>query len=367
MIDPRVRKQAKILVDHSIKLKAGDKAMVVADVAARPLVQEIYRLLVARGASEIRLNLGWEELSEIYLKNATKKQLKTFPKISMDETKQIDCYIGIKSPTNTRYLSSIDPNLISDRSKVTKPILDWRVEKTRWVITNFPTEAQAQDADMSLSEYEDFVFSGINDVDWEKKYRQQEELRKLFNNGRKVRIAGTDTDITMSIAGRKTESDAGEHNMPGGEVFTSVVENSTEGYITFTYPALYYGREFHEVRLEFKSGKAVKAQASKNEEALNKILDMDAGARRLGELGIGNNYKITRFTKDILFDEKIGGSVHMALGKGYKETLSKNKSALHWDMIKDLRPPAGRAGEGGEIWLDGKLMQKDGDWVVSGI
>ena len=145
--------------------------------------------------------------------------------------------------------------------------------------------------------------------------------------------------------------------MPDGEVFTSAVENSVNGFICYTYPALYLGKEFHNVRLEFKDGKVVTATAEKNEEALNKILDVDKGGRFIGELGIGNNFAISRFTKDILFDEKIGGSIHIALGAGYEETGSKNKSALHWDMIKDLR-------EGGELWFDDKLVQKNGRWLI---
>ena len=186
--------------------------------------------------------------------------------------------------------------------------------------------------------------------------KDQEKLRISVDKTKEVRIVGAETDLRLSIAARHAVSAVGEYNMPDGEVFTSVVEGSTQGFITFTYPAINIGREFHDIRLEFKGGKVVRATASKGEEDLNKILDTDKGARRIGEIGFGNNFKINRFTKDMLFDEKIGGTIHIALGRGYKETKSLNESAIHWDMIKDLR-------EGGEIWFDDKLVQKNGRWL----
>jgi aminopeptidase len=211
---------------------------------------------------------------------------------------------------------------------------------------------------MSLSDYEDFVYAAINNVDWIKLRKDQEGLRKIIDKTDKVRIIGTDTDLRLSIKGRKSENAGGTFNMPDGEVFTSVVEDSATGIITYSFPALYMGREFNNVRLEFKNGTVTKAYSDKNKDDLNKILDMDRGARFIGELGLGNNFAITKFTKDILFDEKIGGTIHIALGKGYKTTLSKNISALHWDMIKDLR-------DSGELWFDNKLVQKNGKWLIS--
>jgi aminopeptidase len=221
---------------------------------------------------------------------------------------------------------------------------------------------------MSLSEYEEFVFNAINKVNWKEMHKKQEKLRKILDLTNYVRIIGLGTDLKLCIRGRKAVNSAGENNIPDGEVFTSVVEDSAAGYITYSFPAVYLGKEFHEVRLEFKDGKVVKANASKGEEDLNEILNMDAGARYIGELGIGNNYKITKFTKDILFDEKIGGSIHLALGNGYSETLSKNKSGLHWDMIKDLRKKPSKNQptnvSGGELWFDDKLVQKNGRWLI---
>lgn len=357
LVDERVKKQAEIIVDYSLKVKKGENVLIIADFTAKPLVLELYKKLIQKGAGEIRYKFGSYEFAEAFFKNASKKQIETFPQISMDEMKKIDCYIRISGTDNTRGLTGIDATLMSQRAKVTRPITDYRVENTRWVVTEFPTDAQAQEADMSLDDYEDFVFSAINDVDWKKKYKEQEKLRKIIDEAETVRIVGHDTDLSLSIKGRKAVNAGGSHNMPDGEVFTSVVEDSAEGKISYTYPAVYMGREFHNVVLEFEKGEVVKAFADKGGEDLNKILDMDEGARRIGELGMGNNFQIDRFVKRTLFDEKIGGSVHVALGKGYKETKSKNVSALHWDMIKDLR-------KGGELWFDDRLVQKDGKWLI---
>jgi aminopeptidase len=357
LADPRVIKQAGILVNNSLKFKKGESCVVIGDFASKPLMYELFRLLTKKGAKSVRLHWSSYDLEEIYFQNASETQLKTYPELDDYEMKKTDCYIRIGSSTNTRGLSGIDADKIALRQKVTRPLTDYRVEHTRWVVTRFPTEAQAQEADMSLNDYEEFVFSGINDVDWQKKFKEQEKLADLLTETSKVRIIGPGTDLQLEKAGRKAINAGGENNMPDGEVFTSVTENKADGFITYTYPALYIGREFHNVRLEFKKGKVIKATADKGEKDLNKILDMDKGARTIGELGIGNNYEIDRFTKDILFDEKIGGSIHVALGKGYKETGSKNESALHWDMIKDLR-------KGGELWFDNKPVQKDGKWLI---
>lgn len=357
LIDPRVQKQADILVNYSLKVKKGDNVVIIAEFEARPLVLEIYKLLIKNGASEVRIKYSDYELAEYFYKNASDDQLTHFPIIEEFEIKHTDCVIHIGSAINSRGLSSIDPNKIAIRSKVLRPLQNYRVENTRWLVTKFPTHAQAQESGMSLSDYEDFVFGAINDVDWEKVQKDQEKLRKLVDKTEKVRIIGDKTDLILSIKGRKAINAGGEYNMPDGEVFTSVVENSTNGFITFTYPAIYQGKEFEHVRLEFEKGKVIKATADKGESDLNKILDTDNGSRIIGELGIGNNFGITKFTKDILFDEKIGGSIHLALGRGYKETLSKNESAIHWDMIKDLR-------NRGELYFDGKLVQKNGKWKI---
>ncbi len=356
-IDPRVTKQAEILVDYSLKFKKGESCVVIGDFASKPLVYEIYRLLIKRGGKNIVLRWISYELDEIFYRNANGDQISDYPELEDYEMRKMDCYIRISSSTNPRGLTGISADKMAKRQKALRAITDYRVEHTRWVVTRFPTEAQAQESDMSLTEYEDFVFSAINKVDWKKVYKEQEELKNLVNKTKEVHIIGPETDLRLNITGRTAVNAGGEYNMPDGEVFTAPIENKTNGYITYTYPALYLGRDFHNVRLEFKDGKVTRANADKGESDLNKILDMDNGSRTLGELGIGNNFNISKFTKDILFDEKIGGSIHLALGKGYKENGSKNESGLHWDMIKDLR-------HGGELWFDGKLAQKNGKWTL---
>lgn len=356
-MDTRLIKTANILVNYSTKVKKGDRVVIVADIAAKPLVLEVYKACLSAGASSVRVNWDCYELGEIFYREATPSQLDSFPTISNFEIKHTDCFIAIHAPTNLRALSEVDPAKIAARMKVTKSISDYRVEKTRWVITNYPTEALAQEADMSLSAYSDFVFSAVNQVDWKKLRGKQDIIRRRIDKTKVVRLLALGTDLTLNIAGRRAVNAAGEFNMPDGEVFTSVVENSAEGIITYSYPAIFMGREFEEVRLIFKKGRVIRTEAKKGVAALNKILDMDKGARRIGELGFGTNYQIKVFSKDILFDEKMGGTIHIALGRGYKETLSKNVSGLHWDMICDLRTK-------GEIRFDGKVVQKNGKWLI---
>ena len=359
LLDPRVTKQAEIIVDYSLNFKKGERAMIRFGFLGLPLLYEIYRLLLQRGAAEVAFQpeLGEEDLMEIFLKNTGPEQRQTYPKIYDFAIHNVDCFIILDSPRNSRYLTNVDPRRMSEYSKTLKPILDYRVNHTRWIVTQFPTESSAQDAEMSLNEYADFLFAAINEVDWPRLAAQQEKLLARMDATRQVRILGEDTELSFSIKGRKAKNARGDANMPDGEVYTSVVEDSTNGHIHYTFPAIYYGKEFHNVRLEFKDGKVVKATASKGEQDLNKILDQDEGARRIGELGVGNNFAIQKFTKNILFDEKIGGTIHLALGQGYEDTKSENKSALHWDMIKDLR-------QSGELWFDDELVQKNGQWLI---
>src|SRR4030042_5877618 len=313
LTDPRVTKQADILVNYSTKVKKGDRVLIVSDWLARPLALAAYKACILEGAVEVRVNFevdeqvisrSYNEFAEIYLKHAKTFQIKAYPKIADDELKHIDCWIRLYAQTNTRGFSNINSKIISDRAQIIRSLIDYRVLKTRWVISNFPTEAQAQEADMSLSEYEDFVFKGINSVDWNKIFKEQEKLAKLLTKIKRVHIVGPGTDLWLGKTGRRAENAGGEHIMPEGEVFTSVIEDGADGYITYTYPALYLGKEFHKVRLEFKKGRVVKATADKGEKDLNKILEIDRGARTIGELGIGNNYAIGRFTKNIFFDGK---------------------------------------------------------------
>lgn len=357
IIDPRVVKQARILVDYSTRVKQGDVVCISGTELAKPLILEIYRQVLLKKAKEVITNIGFDEMTEIFYDSCTEEQLKQFPEVAMHLVENSDVWIGISAPKNTRHLSQTHPKKLSIHQKTLQPLLDRRIEHTRWVVTAFPTEALAQEADMSIRKFTDFLFRTIVNVNWQDVKRRQQRLARLLTKGSIVKIVGEDTDISLSILNRPVIADNGEQNMPGGEVFTSVVEDSANGFIHFTYPAIYHGREVDSVKLWFKNGKVIKAKAVKGESILHHMLEMDEGARFLGEIGFGNNFYIDRFVKNILFDEKIGGTIHLALGRSYKETKGKNQSALHWDMIKDLR-------KDGQIYLEGKLIQKNGRWVV---
>ena len=355
MVDARIKKLAGILVNYSVDIRKGDEIMVSGGEEAKPLLLEIARLIIKKEAYPI-LNVSLSGFSYVYFKNATEEQLKHYPKIAAYEIKNTKGIISIGSEYNTRELSNINPRRIGMRKRATKFLHDMIMKKNNWVICEYPTNALAQEADMSLNEFENFVFKAMN-RDWKGEEKRQQKLKKLMDKTDRVRIVGKDTDINFSIKDRPAKTCAGKFNMPDGEVFTSPVEDSAEGYIRYTYPIIKDGREVDDVMLWFSKGKVIKAKAKKNERFLKETLQTDKGSTRLGEFGIGFNYGIKRFIKNILFDEKIGGTIHLALGQGFKETLSKNKSAIHWDMIKDLR-------RGGEIYFDGKLIQKDGKFIV---
>ncbi|MBI5903495.1 MAG: aminopeptidase [Deltaproteobacteria bacterium] len=355
MADPRVKKLASILVHHSLGVKKGDNVLIgSSSELAKPLVLEVYREVLLAGGHP-HTSIAFEETANIFYSAATKDQLANFPKVRMFEARKIDCFVNIRATANKKALSNIDPKALSARSKVLRPISEEIVNNKRWILCNYPTNGLAQEADMSIEEYEDFLYGATN-IDWNKVKREEMKLKKLLDRASEVRIVGTDTDLKLSIKGRKAIPCYGERNMPDGEVFLSPVEDSAEGYIYYEMPAIYQGREVLGIRLRFRGGKVVEARAEKNEEFLITMLDTDKGARFLGELGVGVNYGIQKCSKDILFDEKIGGTVHLAVGRSYEEAGGKNISAIHWDMIKDLRT-------GGALYLDGKMIQKNGKFL----
>lgn len=356
MPDGRVKKLATILVGHSLRVKRGETILISSSSElAKPLVLEVFREVVKAGAHPL-VSIGFEETQPIFYEHASKAQLEHLPKTKLYEAKNIDGFVSIHAPLNKKSLSNVDPKKVGMRMKAMRPISKEIVNNKRWVISNFPTNALAQEADMSLSEYEDFLYGATN-VDWGKQKAFQKKLKRVVDKGKTVRIVGEDTDLTLSIKGRKGIMCCGECNMPDGEVFCSPVENSAEGSIYYEMPAIYGGREVTGVRLTFKKGKVVEATAEKNEKYLRAMLDTDRGARYLGELGIAVNYGIRKFSKDILFDEKIGGTVHLAVGASYEEAGGKNKSAVHWDMIKDLR-------RGGALYIDGRCVQRSGKFRI---
>ncbi len=355
MLDPREKKLADILVNYSVKVKKGDIIAVRCGLEAKNLALEVCKLILKKEAFP-KLNVGIPGYGYLFYKHATDKMLKNYPKIAEFEAKNIAGSIGIGVEHNTKEFTNVDPKKIAMRRKVLQPLSEIHLKRNNWVICEYPTNALAQDAEMSLEEYEDFVFSATNQ-DWKKMSKKQDKLKSILDKGKEVRIIGKNTDISFSIKGRQGIKCDGHRNMPDGEVFIAPVENTVEGHIHYTYPAIRYGKEVSDVKLWFKKGKVVKATASKNEDLLKAMLDTDKGSRFLGEFGVGVNYGIKKFTKQILFDEKIGGTIHLALGMAYKEGGGKNDSAVHWDMIKDLR-------KGGQIVIDGKVIQKNGKFLI---
>jgi aminopeptidase len=367
MGDPREEKLAAVLVQYSTTIERGDLVLISGMPEAASLIRAVYEeVLKAGGHPQVFLQLPG--LQEAFFRLASDEQLDFVSPVAEMIAERFDARITLRSDNNTRELSGIDPSRQARFNKAMAPLFKKMLargatKELRWVGTQYPTPAYAQEADMSLREYEDFVYGACfcDQEDpiarWQEVHDQQQRLVDWLVGKREVRIIGANADLTLSIEGRQFINSDGKNNMPSGEIFTGPVEDSAEGWVHFTYPAVTSGREVTGVKLWFEKGKVVKATAKKNEEYLLQMLDIDPGARYLGEFAIGTNYGIQRFTKNILFDEKIGGSFHLAVGAGYPETGSENDSAIHWDMICDMR-------DGGEIYVDDELFYKSGQFTV---
>ncbi|MEA2008945.1 MAG: aminopeptidase [Chloroflexota bacterium] len=367
MIDPRIKKLANLLVNYSIEVQPGDWILIRGDHIAEPLVSEVYRAVLEAGGHPT-VQMGSDALGKNRFQYSSDEQLKWISPLEKMMVEKIDASINIVATANTRSLTSVDPAKQQLFQLAHRELMATYMKRSaegnlKWVVVQYPCPAFAQEADMSLDEFADFVFSTtFVDKDdpikaWENLHDEQQVIIDWLKGKKEVTVKSPNADITLSIEGRTFINSDGKHNMPSGEVFTGPVEDSANGWVNFTYPAITGGREVEGVRLEFKDGKVVHASAEKNEEYLISQLDTDEGSRYLGEFAIGTNYGITKFTKSILFDEKIGGSFHMAVGAGYPETGSKNKSSIHWDFICDVQ-------EDSEIHVDGELFYKDGQFQI---
>ena len=367
MRDHRVDALAQILVRYSTKVSEGDVCVLQSTTTAEPLVQAVYEEILRAGGLPI-MQLTTEGAAAAFYDLASDAQLDWVPPTATWAAENADVRIAIMADANTRELSQVDPSRQSRSQKARRPLLETSMRRAaageyRWSLTLFPTHAYASEAGMSLAAYEDFFFDACLATDEEPVtawLRQSDEVRRLseWMEGREeVRVVAPGTDIRLGVAERRFVPCVGDHNMPDGEFFTGPIEDSVDGVVSFTFPAVYGGREVAGVRLRFEGGRVVDASADRGEEFLIEMLDTDDGARRLGELGIGTNYGITTATKEILLDEKIGGTVHMAIGASYPETGGLNESAVHWDMVCDLRA-------GGSIHVDGQELQRDGRFVV---
>jgi aminopeptidase len=366
-MDHRIERMARLLAAYSLDICKGDRVLINSDLAAMPLVRAFYREVVQRGGHP-EILVEDQYCYETLLKEGTDEQLLATSPAYHRAVETAQAYLTIWGNNNTRYLSNVDPERIQmvrkGRKEVEKLFMEREGRKEiRWCGTQFPTEAGAQEANMSLSDYEDFCYSAcLIDRDdpvtewWDVK-REQDRVCKMLEGKRTIRIVAEDTDLSMDVTSRPWVRCAGQANMPDGEVFTSPIEDSLNGHIRFSFPGIEMGREIEDIRLWFERGKVVKAKAAKGQDLLEQLLRTDPGACYAGELGIGTNYGIKRFTRNMLFDEKIGGTVHVAVGRGFPESGGKNFSVIHWDMLCDMR-------NGGELIADGEVIYRDGRFIV---
>jgi len=367
MRDQRAEALAQILVRYSTRVEKGDVTVIQGPTTAEPLVQAVYEEVLRAGGLPI-LQLSTEAAASAFYTLASDDQLDWVPPTAEWAVENADVRIAVMSEANTRELSRVDPKRQARAQKARKPLMDTSMRRAaageyRWTLTLFPTHAHAAEAGMSLAEYEHFFYSACLALDpdpvtaWQ---RQSDEVKRLagwIQDKEEVHLKGPGTDLRLGVRGRTWIPCVGEHNMPDGEFFTGPIEDAVDGEVAFSFPATYGGREVSGVRLRFDGGRIVDASADKGEDFLQEMLDTDDGARRLGELGIGTNYGIATGTKEILLDEKIGGTVHMAIGMSYPESGGTNDSAVHWDMVLDLR-------NGGSITVDGQELQRDGEFKV---
>jgi aminopeptidase len=367
MRDPRIENLARILVGYSTEVKEGDTCLIEGPSAAEPLVAAIYEQVLLAGGLPV-VSLSFDGQQAAFFKHGSDRQLEWISPLSSWAAEESDCRIAIWADTNTRELSNVEPERQTLRRAATRELMQTMMKRAsegehRWVGTMYPTNAHAADAEMSLVDFEDFYYHAClaDDPDplgaWKRTSEECHRLAEWIEGREEVRITAEGTDLKLGIAGRHFIPCDGEHNMPDGEFFTGPIEDSVEGEVTFHLPATIGGREVAGVRLKFEAGKVVDATAERGEEYLISMLDTDEGARRLGELGIGTNFGIEHGTRSILLDEKIGGTVHLAVGASYPESGGVNESAVHTDMVCDLR-------RGGRVDVDGEVLQEDGKFAV---
>jgi aminopeptidase len=365
--DSRVARLGELIVSYSLELERGQILRVDVPPVAAPLAVELYRAALRAGGHPYA-NVELEQLPEILVKKGNDDQLEFLSPIAAAEIEFVDAIVTVWAESNTRALSRVPPErhqrLIASSRRLAKR--RWEriaAGELRWCGVVFPTAAHAQDAEMSLDEYEQFVFrachvEGTEDpvAHWNGVSDELNRRAEVLGEAREIRIVGPNTDLRLGVEGRKWQPADGRYNMPDGEVYTSPHEAATEGEIRFTFPALFRGREVEDIRLRFEGGKVVAAEAARGLEFLEALLEVDDGARRLGEVAFGLNYEIDRFTNNTLFDEKIGGTMHVALGSAFEELGGRNTSALHWDLVCDLRAD-------GEVYADGELVWQAGRFV----
>jgi len=379
MRDPRIDALARVLVEYSTGVMPGQLVRISGDPVGMPLVEAVYERVLKAGAHPmVRLTPG--ELNDLFYEHAGQEQLEYVNPLALEEMKTIDVSIGMWADTNTKSLSRVDPARQGVASSARRPLTKVFFERAaqgelKWSGTQFPTLASAQDAEMSLRQYEDFVFSAghLDAPDpvavWKQIHERQQKVVDYLNGKKMMHFqTPSGTDLHVNVEAMAWINCDGHENFPDGEVFTGpnlkAPDGGVNGVVKYSFPAVHHGREVHDIELTFEKGRVVDAKASKNLDFLIAMLDQDEGARSVGEIAIGTNYSITQYTKNTLFDEKIGGTFHAAVGAGYPETGNDNASGLHWDMVCDLRPQ-GPGDEGGTITVDGEVISKGGRFVFN--
>jgi len=366
--DLRFQKFARILIDYSAQVKPGDRIAITGSTEAAPMMRELFALALERGAYPHAL-IDLPDQDELYFAHAHEEQFDFVPLFHKMAFEEFDVLLKLRSELNTRALTSVPAERVARRSKALSQLIAAQMRRgadgsLRWMSTQFPTHAYAMEAEMGFDEYSDFFFRAcFADPDtadpvarWQEVGRQQARYIERIQGHDRVDLRGPNVDLRLSIKGRTFNNSCGKHNLPDGEIYTGPVEDSLNGWVRYTYPAVYQGVVVSGVELRFENGKVIQATAQENQDTLLRAIDADPGARYVGEFAIGTNYNINRSTKSILLDEKIGGSFHMALGAGYPETGSRNHSAIHWDMICDLRGDS-------EIRVDGEVIYRDGKFT----
>lgn len=353
-MDLRVKQLADVLVNYSCNVQKNEKALINYEgECCKPLVKQLIKNIYARGGMPY-VEMRDSSVTREILLGATEEQMDFLNEYQLMQMKGMDCYIAIRAGSNTSELSDVPSDKLNMYYRKTQPVLDYRVNETKWVVLRYPNESMAQLAGTSLESFEDFYFE-VCTLDYAKMSKAMDSLVELMNRTDRVHIKGPGTDLTFSIKDIPAIKCAGEMNIPDGEVYTAPVRESMNGVISYNTPSEEQGFTYENIRFEIKDGKIIKAAANDNER-INQLLDTDEGARYFGEFAIGVNPYILNPMKDTLFDEKIAGSFHLTPGMAYEDAPNGNDSAVHWDLVMIQRPEYG----GGEIYFDDVLIRKDG-------
>ncbi len=367
MNDSHLKKYAYTLVNYCVDVSEDDLVLLQGSSLSEPLVKAVYESILAAGA-HCHYAGDFAGKEEIFYNNASTEQLEFVSPIKKFILENVDAMIRIKANHNTRELSEVDASRIRRHQSAQQELMEIYMNRSaegelNWNVCQYPTQADAQEAGISLSSYEDFIVSAchLDKQDpvsyWENFSSEMERIAEILENKNKLRFVSEDSDLSLKITDRNWLVDDAQRNYPGGEVFSAPIEDSAEGKIRFSFPGIYQGREIKDIRLEFSEGKVISAEAAEGEELLQQLLEADEGARYLGEVAVGMNKGIDRFTRNMLFDEKIGGTIHLALGRAYPESGGENESSIHWDMLCDMR-------EGGKILADDEVIYREGEFLV---